>query len=125
MTEEMQKLAAELGALVRADERFAALDAAIDAYERSEDLNGLIAEYNVQQNLLADLAAADDSAREAVQKRIDALFDEITNHPAYVGYEDAKAEFDRLMNDVWGELQFAVTGRRACSHNCASCGGCA
>ena len=71
-----------------------------------------------------DSAAADELVRTAVGKRIDTLYAEITNHPAYIGYENAKAAFDELMNAVWGELQFAVTGQRPCSHNCASCGGC-
>ena len=125
MTESMQKLISELGALVRADERCRALEAAVDAYERSEDLNALISEYNVQQNLLADsVGQGNETVREAVQGRIDTLYDMIKDHPVYRNYEEAKTAFDALTNELWGELQYAVTGQRPCSHDCSTCAGC-
>ena len=127
MTEQMQNLITALGTLVRGDSRFIQLEQAIEEYERSQELNDLIAEYNDQQNLLADSIGADEAARDAVQKRINALYEEITNHPVYTAYADAKAEFDDLTNEIYGELQFAITGQRPCAGNCSACGsaGCA
>jgi len=130
LTNEMKELVAALGALVKADPRHAAIQASIEEYERSEDLNGLIAEYNTQQNLLADAFAktkegdeASEDVRDAIQLRIDQLYDEITGHPVYTAYVEAKNAFDALTNEIYAELQFVITGKRPCSHDCSSCGG--
>ena len=125
LTPEMKAVIAQLGELIKADPRHLAIRAAIDEYERSEELNNLIAEYNMQQNALADVygknGEADEALRTVVQSRIDALYDQITEHPVYVAYVDAKQAFDALTNEVYGELQFVITGQRPCSHDCSSC----
>lgn len=127
LTNEMKENIASLGALIKADARCAAIEGAIAEYEKSEELNGLIAEYNTQQNLLADMygkgETPDDDLRETVQTRIDQLYDAITTHPVYTAYLSAKNEFDALTNEVYAELQFVITGKRPCSHDCSSCGG--
>ncbi len=125
LTTEMKAVIASLGELIKADPRHLAIQASIDEYERSEELNNLIAEYNMQQNALADAygkdGEADETLRLAVQARIDALYDQITGHPVYVAYVDAKQAFDALTSEVYAELQFVITGQRPCSHNCATC----
>lgn len=127
LTPEMKELIAKLGELVKADPRYAAIQNSIEDYERSEELNSLIGEYNTQQNVLADAYAKGeeitDELRSAVQARIDTLYDEITNHPVYLAYMNAKSAFDTLTNEIYGELQFVITGQRPCSHDCSSCGG--
>lgn len=131
LTPVMKEAIAALGELLKADSRNAAIQTAIADYEHSEELNSLIAEYNTQQNLLADLygktggEAADEASedmRDAIQNRIDALYDQITGHPVYNAYVEAKEAFDALTNEVYAELQFVITGQRPCSHDCSSCG---
>ena len=125
LTQEMLELIAQLGALVKTDARCAAIEHTIEDYEHSEELNALIGEYNAQQNLLADAYAKGDEltdeVRTAIQNRIDALYEQIVNHPVYVAYVEAKNAFDALTTEIFGELQFVITGQRPCSHNCASC----
>ena len=125
LTKEMLELIAQLGALVKTDARCAAIEHTIEDYEHSEELNALIGEYNAQQNLLADAYAKGDEltdeVRTAIQNRIDALYEQIVNHPVYVAYVEAKNAFDALTTEIFGELQFVITGQRPCSHNCASC----
>ena len=125
LTEEMTELIHSLGALVRKDERCAEIERTIDAYEHSEELSRLISEYNLQQDILADVYAKktelDEDAKEAVHKRIDQLYAEITNNPVYSAYASAKADFDELTNEIYAELQYVITGSRPCSHDCASC----
>ncbi|MCR4906612.1 MAG: YlbF family regulator [Clostridiales bacterium] len=125
LPEEMLSLIHALGALVKADPRCAEIEKTIDAYERAEDLNALVSEYNEQQNFLASAynrpEPLSEEFRQSVQDRIDALYDEITAHPAYVAYVEAKNAFDELTNAIYGELQFAITGQRPCAHDCASC----
>ncbi|MBE6598270.1 MAG: YlbF family regulator [Ruminococcaceae bacterium] len=127
LTNEMKNVIASLGALIKADSRCADIEKAIAEYEKSEELNGLIAEYNTQQNILADMygkgETPDDEMRETIQARIDELYDTITTHPVYTAYLESKNAFDELTNEVYGELQFVITGKRPCSHDCSSCGG--
>lgn len=125
LTPEMKELIKALGDLIKADPRCRAIEESIEDYERSEELNSMIAEYNAQQNLLADVCAKPDSdeLRDTIQERIDQLYDDITSHPVYTAYLGAKGEFDELSNEVYAELQFVITGKRPCSHDCSSCGG--
>ncbi|MBE6726349.1 MAG: YlbF family regulator [Ruminococcaceae bacterium] len=130
LTLEMKALVGELGELVKADPRNEAIRQAIDDYERSDELNALVAEYNAQQNALADLYATagdktpDEDVAKALQERIDLLYDTITSHPVYAAYMDAKKAFDSLTNGIIAELQYVITGERSCGHDCASCAGC-
>ena len=125
LSTEMKELIAKLGELVKTDARHRTIQEAIEEYERSEDLNAKIAEYNAQQNILADAYSRGeeitDELRDTVQERIDALYTEITEHPVYVSYLGAKQSFDELTNEIFAELQFVITGSRPCSHNCSSC----
>lgn len=127
LTLEMKELIAKLGELVKADPRCRAIEESIEDYERSEELNALISEYNTQQNVLADAYTKGEEItaeiREAVQARIDALYEQITNHEVYTAYVNAKSAFDALTTEIYGELQFVITGQRPCSHDCSSCGG--
>ena len=36
-------------------------------------------------------------------------------------YMDAQEEVNALMEEFNSEIQFFITGERACSHNCANC----
>ncbi len=131
LTPAMKEAIAALGTLIKEDPRHAAIQETIAEYERCEELNGLIAEYNTQQNLLSDMFAkthgeaateADEDMRDTIQGRIDQLYDQITSHPVYTAYVEAKEAFDGLTNEVYEELQFVITGQRPCHHDCSSCG---
>ncbi len=127
LTPEMKEIIAQLGAVVKADKRCRAIEETIEEYERSEELNTLIAEYNAQQNLLADAYASEgaealsEEMKMTIQARIEQLYEQITNHPVYTAYVSAKEAFDGLTNEIFAELQFVITGQRPCSHNCSSC----
>ena len=127
---EMKALIAELGELVKADPRNESIRQAIEDYERSDELNALVAEYNAQQNALTDLYTAagdgkpDEEVTKAVQGRNDALYDAILAHPVYKAYLDAKRAFDSLTNGIIAELQYVITGERSCGHDCSTCAGC-
>ncbi len=125
LTPEMKELIAQLGALVKKDDRCRAIETAIDEYEHSEELNGLIAEYNIQQNLLADAHSTGKDPGEEFKKnvgdRINELYGQIVAHPVYSAYVMAKEDFDELTNEIFGELQFVITGQRPCAHDCSAC----
>lgn len=128
LTPEMTALTHALGELVKADPRNDAIRHAIEDYERDEELNALIAEYNAQQTMLSDAVRSGEDLGEdfgkTVRERIDALYDEITANPVYAAYIRAKQAFDALTNGIMNELQYAITGERPCSHDCSHCAGC-
>lgn len=124
MTEAMTNAAHALGELIKNDSAAIKLNAALEDYERSEELMGLIGEYNVQQELLMSATDADEKVRDSITDRANELYEKITHHAVYTAYTEAKAEFDALYSEVMGELEFAITGKRPCTHDCSSCGGC-
>ncbi len=127
MTEAIMKAAHALGDLIKNDPVTVALDAAMEDYERSEELMALIGEYNAHQEVMmnsAEAAKADESVREKLSERMNELYNNVVNHPVYVAYNEAKNAFDALYAEVVGEIQFGITGERPCAHDCSSCGGC-
>ncbi len=127
MTEEIMKAAHILGDLIKNDPVTKALDAAMEDYERSEELMALIGEYNAHQELMmtsAEAASQDDDVREKLSARMTELYNNVVEHPVYKAYMDAKDAFDALYAEVVGEIQFGITGERPCAHDCSSCGGC-
>jgi cell fate (sporulation/competence/biofilm development) regulator YmcA (YheA/YmcA/DUF963 family) len=68
----------------------------------------------------------DDAAVKAIQDRIDALYDEIVATDSYKALEAAQKDVNDLMEMVNNTITFHITGEEpsACTHNCATCGGC-
>ena len=127
MTEEIMKAAHQLGDLIKNDPVTRALDAAMEDYERSEELMGLIGEYNAHQEVMmssAEAASQDESVREKLTTRMNELYTAVVEHPVYKAYTEAKEAFDALYGEVMGEVQFGITGERPCTHDCGTCGGC-
>lgn len=124
MKEEIRKQAHMLGDMIKETEESKNLDAALDAYERSESLMALIGEYNAQQEASASDAADNEEIRNKISARLDELYDEIMKNPDYQAYISAKAAFDTLYNEMIGEINFAITGEAPCTHDCSSCHGC-
>ena len=66
----------------------------------------------------------DPDLLSSIENGIDEAYQKIVENDTYLRYSDAKDALDKLMNDVNGEITFQITGKRPCSHDCASCGGC-
>jgi cell fate (sporulation/competence/biofilm development) regulator YlbF (YheA/YmcA/DUF963 family) len=127
MTEQVMQAAHQLGDLIKNDPVTLALNAAMEDYERSEELMALIGEYNAHQELMmssAEAAGEDENLREKLTSRMEELYNNVVEHPVYKAYNDAKEAFDALYAEVIGEIQFGITGERPCAHDCSSCGGC-
>ena len=123
------ELAAELGRTLKADKRLVALEEARVAYEADERVNRLMMEYEVQQKAMQNEAMKDEREEvliQMIQQRIDALYDEIVASEAYKKLEAAQKEVNDLMEMVNSTITFHITGEQpsACTHDCASCGGC-
>ena len=127
MTDAIMKAAHALGDLIKNDPVTKALDAAMEDYERSEELMALIGEYNAHQELMmssAEAAKDDENVREKLSARMTELYNSVVEHPVYKAYNEAREAFDALYAEVMGEVQFGITGERPCAHDCSSCGGC-
>ena len=127
LTKEIFKKAAELGKLIKEDERIAALDAAKAAYEQDEEIVALTTEYDVQQKALASAYAAeerDEQLIKSVNNRVSAIYEQVIATEVYKTYEAAQNAVNELMQQVNATIQYEVTGQTPCTHDCASCGGC-
>lgn len=119
------ELAAELGKAIKADERITKMNEAREAYEKDEDLQKLMLEYNVQQTALAEeykKEQIDPAIIEAIEARLDAIVKEVTEKDVFVALNEANEAVNALMQEVNGEIEFNITGQRPCTHDCHSCG---
>ena len=126
---EIFELAAELGKKLKEDARLIALEEAKKAYEADPELQKAMLEYDVQQKAMQREVAKperDLQFIEVIQKRIDALYTQIVEHPTFVALNTAQAEVNELMNTVNNTIMTQITGEEpsGCTHNCSTCGGC-
>ncbi len=121
----IMELAAELGKAIKADERITKMNEAREAYEKDEDLQKLMLEYNVQQTALAEeykKEQVDPAIIESIEARLDAIVKEVTEKDVFVALNEANEAVNALMQAVNGEIEFNITGQRPCTHDCHSCG---
>ncbi len=119
------ELAAELGKAIKADERITKMNEAREAYEKDEDLQKLMLEYNVQQTALAEeykKEQVDPAIIESIEARLDAIVKEVTEKDVFVKLNEANEAVNALMQAVNGEIEYNITGQRPCTHDCHSCG---
>ena len=123
------ELAAELGKTLKEDARIIALDTAREAVEADADVAALMTEYEVQQNAIHEEAMKEDRSEDvlnAIQDRIEAIYNKITESKSYKALEAAQNEVNALMEAVNNTITFNITGEEpsACTHDCSTCGGC-
>jgi len=122
---EIMELAAQLGQAIKADERIAKMNEARVAYEKDEDIQKLMLEYNAQQIALAEeykKEPVDQKIIEAIENRLDEIVEKVTSNPVFAMVNEAQEAVNKLMNEVNAEIEFQITGQRPCSHDCSSCG---
>ena len=122
-------LAAQLGQALKDDERLIKLKAAREAYDASEELQGLIAEYNAQQAAIEQAASAeeiDTHLIDVLQERVNEIYNDITHHEAYLNLNRAQSTVNARMEAVNSTITYNITGELPsnCTHNCSTCGGC-
>ena len=123
------ELAAELGKTLKEDARIIALDKAREVFEADESVKKLMTEYEVQQNAIHEEAMKEDRSEEvlnAIQDRIEAIYNQIVESDSYKVLEAAQNEVNALMEAVNNTITFNITGEEpsACTHDCSTCGGC-
>ena len=126
---EIFELAAELGKALKADERLVKLEEAKKAYDENKVLQRNIVEFEVQQKALQEemiKPEKDTVFIEVIQKRIDELYNLITEEAAFVALNEAQMVVNELMNSVNTTITYNITGEMpsSCTHDCSTCGGC-
>ncbi len=128
-TSNVFEMAMVLGKAIKADPRMVRMDKAKEAMDADPGISGLMTEYEVQQKALENVAADpeyDPDMVQQIQDRINALYDQIAVHPAFVELNEAQEGVNQLMNAVNSTITFAITGEvpSGCTHDCSTCGGC-
>ncbi len=123
------ELAAELGQTLKDDARIIALNKAREAFEADTAVAALMTEYEVQQNAIHEEAMKEDRSEDvlnAIQDRIESIYNQITESESYKALEEAQNEVNALMEAVNNTITFNITGEEpsSCTHNCSTCGGC-
>ena len=123
------ELAVVLGKALKADPRLVRMENARKAYEQDDTITTLMAEYEVQQKAMQNIATGENfepQMMEMIQNRINELYDEIMNHPTYAELNAAQEAVNELMTAVNNTITFAITGEMpsSCTHDCSTCGGC-
>ncbi|MBO5287016.1 MAG: YlbF family regulator [Clostridia bacterium] len=122
---EIMELAAQLGQAIKADERIAKMNEVKEEYEKDEKIQSLMLEYNTQQIALAEeykKTPVDEKVIEAIEKRLDEIVAEVTTNPIFLKLNEVQEEVQKLMNEVNSEIEFQITGKRPCTHDCHTCG---
>ena len=119
----------EVGELVRSDERYTEMVRLSSDYNTDKELQGMLDSYAVLQRSLSDEFAKDATDEEVIkklQREMDSLYDSIINNKIYNDYKEAYDSYQEFTEELYSELEFAVTGRRSenCTHDCSTCGGC-
>ena len=128
-TQNVFELAIVLGKALKKDPRMVRMDEARKAYEQDETVSTLIAEYEVQQKAMQNIATGESfepQMMEMIQNRINELYEQIMSHPVYVELNAAQEAVNELMNAVNNTITFAITVEMPsnCTHDCSTCGGC-
>ncbi|MBO4308942.1 MAG: YlbF family regulator [Clostridia bacterium] len=128
---EIFDLAAKLGQALKKDERLIALEQAKKAYEEDAALRRDMTEYEVQQKVLAEEITKGEGRDlqlvDMVQARIDALYKQINENPAFSALDRAQTAVNDLMARVNAAITYEITGElpgAGCTHDCSTCGGC-
>ena len=125
---DMMELATQLGLKIKEDARVQNYYAATAAYEKDDALQALIQEYSTQRMALEEeykKDTPDDNFVEAIENRIEAIYNEVIENPIYLAYAEAQEDLNEIMHTVNDEITFQVTGERHChDEDCESCSGC-
>jgi cell fate (sporulation/competence/biofilm development) regulator YlbF (YheA/YmcA/DUF963 family) len=117
------------------DERYVNFHNASDTFDKDENLQQKIGEFNLKKlNLNAEIAKPDRDADKIslLDTEINRLYDEITGDKAFTAYNSAKAELDGLMSEINSIIMQSANGadpltcqpQSACGGSCSTCGGC-
>ena len=120
----------ELGAALLESEQYLNMKAAEDRAMQSAEAAQTMAAFLEKRTELQSMMQSDNPdpvAMKRLSDEMDTLQDRLQMIDEVVALNDARNEFNGLINQINQVLQFIVTGRmddNSCGGNCSSCGGC-
>ena len=126
----------ELGRALQNDERYIAMMSARQASDEDQALQEAIGEFNLKRMAISNEAQKDDRNEETLQRlnaEFRAVYQKIMENEHMLRYNDAKNEFDALLQRMTGILSRCADGEdpetcdydaASCGGNCSSCAGC-
>lgn len=125
---ELFEMAKLLGMALKESDEGKRAEAARKAYEEDERIAALTTEFDVQQKALASMVGNEDADKnlvDAIQARLNEIYEEVLSTEVYKTYESARADLDRLTAKVNAIVAAQIGGPGAgCTHDCSTCGGC-
>ena len=130
----LEKLTRELGKAIQQDERYLAMQKAIEANEKDTALNELMSKIQLIQVSYQHEASKeepDEGKMKAYDEEFRGVYTEIMMNPNMQAYEKARQDIDELMNYLTGILAMCVNGddpdtcdpkAHSCSGDCSGCG---
>ena len=130
----LEKLTRELGKAIQQDERYLAMQKAIEANEKDTALNELMSKIQLIQVSYQHEASKeepDEGKMKAYDEEFRGVYTEIMMNPNMQAYEKARQDIDELMNYLTGILAMCVNGddpetcdpkAHQCSGDCSGCG---
>lgn len=124
----LEKLTRELGKAIQQDERYSALQKAIEANEKDTALNELMSKIQLIQVSAQHEASKenpDEGKMQAYNEEFRGVYTEIMMNPNMQAYEKARQDMDELMNFLTGILAMCVNGDDpdTCDPTAHQCGG--
>ena len=126
----------ELGRALQNDERYIAMMSARQASDEDQALQEAIGEFNLKRMAISNEAQKDDRNEETLQRlneEFRGVYQKIMENEHMLRYNDAKDEFDALLQRMTGILSLCADGEdpetcdydaASCGGNCSSCAGC-
>ena len=126
----------ELGRALQNDERYIAMRSARQASDEDQALQEAIGEFNLKRMAISNEAQKDDRNEETLQRlneEFRGVYQKIMENEHMLRYNDAKNEFDALLQRMTGILSLCADGEdpetcdydaASCGGNCSSCAGC-
>ena len=124
----LEKLTRELGKAIQQDERYLAMQKAIEANEKDTALNELMSKIQLIQVSYQHEASKenpDEGKMKAYDEEFRGVYSEIMMNENMRNYEMARKELDDLMNYLTGILAMCVNGDDpdTCDPTAHQCGG--
>ncbi len=124
----LEKLTRELGKAIQQDERYLAMQKAIEANEKDTALNELMGKIQLIQVSAQHEASKenpDEGKMQAYNEEFQGVYTQIMMNPNMQAYEKARQDIDELMNYLTGILAMCVNGDDpdTCDPKAHSCGG--
>lgn len=129
-------LTRELGKAIQADARYSRFIQAAENYEKDEELQSLVKEFNLcRMQLNQEMSKTENKSEDRIaeiNKKVREIYGKIMVNSTMSDYNEAKAEMDRMLDQVNTIITSSANGEdpetcpaeHSCSGSCATCGGC-